>query len=332
MLAKLKKLLIEPTQFKFILILALSMSCVSSCSSSRNLPDESTNFVTETIQHEGVTRTYHIYFPKNFTTTKASPMALALHGGGGMGLKFEQHATAGTLTAAAEKRGVVLVFPEGIDKRWNSGRKEIFNGAKRYDDVGFLAALIDKMIGEYGIDASRVYATGISNGGFMSIRLALDLSEKISAVAPVTAQISVINEDKRPKQPVSFMLINGTKDPLVPYNGGHIRLFKFGRSRGRIVSTQSTINRFRNFNQCTNRAEKELINTFSNDKTQVEIIKYSECNDDSEVVLIKVIGGGHTWPGGVQYLPAKKVGVVSKEINASELILDFFLKHKKSDI
>lgn len=292
------------------------------------------NFVqnkTETIQHEGVERIYHIYFPKNFNKKKSAPMVLALHGGGGMGSKFEEQVSGGTLTAAAEERGVVLVFPEGIKKRWNAGRPEVFNGKKMYDDFGFISNLIDKMIRTYNIDEKRVYVTGISNGGFMSVRLALDLSQKIAAVAPVTAQISKANKDKHPDFPISIMIINGTADRLVPYKGGHVRPFRFGRSKGIILSTQKTIKMFSYFNKCNKGAELQILaDKVPDDGTKVEIVKYSECEDKSEVVLVKVIGGGHTWPSGVQYLAPRMIGVVSKEINASEMILDFFLSHSKN--
>jgi len=285
---------------------------------------------TETIQYEGIDRTYHIQFPKNFNTNNPAPMVLALHGGGGMGSTFEEQVSAGTLTAAADERGVVLVFPEGIKKRWNSGRTEIFNKEKMYDDVGFISLIIDEMITKHGIDSERIYATGISNGGFMSLRLALELSNKIAAVAPVTAQMPKINELKRPEFPISIMIINGAADRLVPYKGGHVRPFRFGRSKGVILSTQKTIKMFSDFNKCTSPADFQLLpDKAPNDGTEVEIVKYSACEDETEIVLVKVIGGGHTWPSGVQYLAPRMVGVVSKEINASELILDFFLRHKR---
>lgn len=285
---------------------------------------------TKTLVHQGKERTYHIYLPENFDKVKSLPMVLALHGGGGEGSKFEKHTTNGTLTVEADKRNLVLVFPEGIGKAWNDGRKEIFRKKKSYDDVGFISKVIDKMIADYNIDAKRVYATGISNGGFMSIRLALELSEKIAAVAPVTAQVSQAMAKLQPAQTVSFMMLNGTKDPLVPYNGGDVKIFKFGRSRGKVLSTGKTIEIFKNFNSCEQEVIVEkLPDKAPYDKTVVEIHEYKKCKNNSEVVLVKVIGGGHTWPGGKQYLRPKRVGVVSKEINASALILNFFLKHSR---
>ena len=256
-------------------------------------------------------------------------MVLALHGGGGKGRKFDQAATKGTLTAAADKRGIVLVFPEGVKKQWCDGRTEIIKH-KCHDDVGFISRIIDAMVAEYGIDAGRVYATGISNGGFMSVRLAMDLSDKITAIAPVTAQISKALKDKSPKRPISVMFVNGTRDPLVPFRGGQIRIFKYGRGRGEILSTKAWIERFHRYNGCPKSSKKDKIPDWDpDDGAIVETETYSGCKEDTEVALVKVIGGGHTWPGGKQYLSPKMVGAVCRDINASEMILDFFLRHSR---
>lgn len=284
--------------------------------------------LTQTLHHEGIERTYHIHLPPGFSKDKPAPLVFALHGGGGEGRRFDKSTTQGTLTTAADKRGVVLVFPEGINKQWCDGRTEMLETKKTYDDVGFISKTIDTLVKNYGIDPKRVYATGISNGGFMSVRLAMDLSEKIAAVAPVAAQISKALKDKSPKLPISIMIINGTKDPLVPFGGGHIRLFRFGRSRGEILSTGSSVEHFRRHNGCGKTPEKrKLPDKDPDDGTNVEIEKYTGGRDGTEVILVKVIGGGHTWPGGKQYLKPRFVGAVCRDINASEIILDFFQRH-----
>ena len=283
---------------------------------------------TKTLYHEGIERTYHISLPQGFNKNKPSPLVLALHGGGGEGRKFDQ-TTQGTITAAAHQRGVVLVFPEGVNKHWSDGRTMGFK-KETYDDAGFISKIIDTMVRDYGIDPRRVYATGISNGGFMSVRLAMELSEKIAAVAPVTAQLSKPLKDRTPKLPISVMIVNGTKDPLVPFEGGHVRLFRFGRSRGEILSTAATVEHFRRHNCCDKTPKKSrLPDKDPNDGTTVEVEKYAGCKNGAEVILVKVIGGGHTWPGGVQYLKPRIIGAVCRDINASELILDFFLRHSR---
>ncbi|MDB2463121.1 alpha/beta hydrolase-fold protein [Algibacter sp.] len=327
---------IETERIWVFMMLPFFLLLMSSCSekdvnSTSDSKDKLGAFNSKTIQHDGVERTYHMYLPTNFDTSNATPLVLALHGGGGTGSNFEAIVSAGTLTTAAESRGMILLMPDGIDKRWNDGRPEIFGSDPMYNDVDFIATIIDVMIQDYGVDANRVYVTGISNGGLMSMRLAMGLSNKIAAIAPVTAQITEAIQDEVPELPMPIMLVNGTDDALVPYFGGCILgPFVEDCTRGEVLSTDETINKFVGFNQCENTSETEpIIDTDTTDNTSVEITRYTDCEQDTEVVLVKVIGGGHTWPNGAQYLPVSLVGRVSQEINASEMILDFFLRHSR---
>ncbi len=317
---------------RVLLIIPFLLLFMNSCSKD-SLEDKLGEYNARCIKHEGIERTYHMYLPNNFNKANSTPLVLALHGGGGSGLQFEQQAAAGTLSAAAEERGVIVIAPDGIDKRWNDGRTEHFGTDPMYDDLGFISAIINLMVEEYNVDPSRVYATGISNGGFMSFRLAADLSDRIAAIAPVTAQISEANENLVPEFPISVMIINGDLDPLVPYNGGCINnLFNIDECRGVVLSTEESIQKFIGYNQCSLPGVTDaIIDELPNDGTSVEVTRYSNCAENSEVVLVKVIGGGHTWPQGIKLpLVGDRLGLVSKEINASEMILDFFLNHRKN--
>jgi len=117
-----------------MLLIGVSLLLGLSACSVDNEPDPSSDnlgeYNTKTIQHDGGERTYHVYLPKNFDKSNLTPMVLALHGGGGTGANFEEVVSAGTLTTAAESRGMILVMPEGLDRRWNSGRPEIFDGER----------------------------------------------------------------------------------------------------------------------------------------------------------------------------------------------------------
>lgn len=308
----------------------LCVGCQASSVTPPNSKIHSAKSLTERVRHEGIQRTYHIYLPEGFNQQKSLPLVLALHGGGGTGRQFDQALSQGQFKAIANQRGVILVFPDGMNRQWSDGRTQHLKRNKSYDDVGFISKVIDRMIDGYGVDSQRVYVTGISNGGFMSVRLALDLSDKITAISPVTAQLPLALQHKTSNQPISVMIINGTEDPIVPYQGGHVRLFKFGRSRGEILSTADTIEHFRLRNNCHAKPKKTLLpNKDPNDDTRVEMKQYTGCADQTEVTLVKVIGGGHTWPGGAQYLKPKLIGRVSKDINASAMIIDFFLKHSR---
>ena len=125
-------------------------------------------------------------------------------------------------------------------------------------------------------------------------------------------------------------MINGTKDPLVPYAGGDIRLFNMPRSRGVILSTAETIERFRTHNGCRKKpVVTEVPDSCRDDGSRVMVKRYSDGQQGTSVVLVKVIGGGHTWPGGTQYLPVRRIGPVCRDFEASEMILDFFLAHPR---
>ena len=287
----------------------------------------------ETIEYDGIERTYFVYLPPDFSKDAGHPLLIVLHGGGGRAETIDG-ATNNTLSIVAAERGVVMIAPQGVNKQWNDGREEVFRGwhkrRLRQDDVGFISLLIDTMQRLYGIDSRRVYATGISNGGFMSIRLAMDLSHKIAAVAPVTAQISEALRGRYPDQPISIMIINGTADPLVPYDGGFVRVFKFTRHRGKILSTKQTIEIFCRHNGCNQQPEiRKIPDNDPNDGASATEYYYTNGKKNTEVVLVRVDGGGHTWPGGTQYLSKKFIGGVCNDFNASEMILDFLLRHSR---
>ncbi len=284
---------------------------------------------TETLEHDGETRTYHIHLPPAFDAKARHPLALVLHGGGGSGKQFAR-AAGPSLKRAGDARGFVLVFPDGLQRQWSDGRTEhLKDGAN--DDVGFLSKVIDRMVDGFGVDPDRVYSTGISNGGFMSIRLGLDLTAKLAAIAPVTAQITMPLKERSPTRPIAVMIVNGTKDPIVPYDGGHVRLFKRGRSRGEILSTAATVERFVRANRCgPEPTVRELPDKNRFDDARARVLTYAGGVANTEVVLVEVIGGGHTWPGGRGYLPKRVVGAVCRDFSASAMIFDFFLRHRRA--
>jgi polyhydroxybutyrate depolymerase len=178
---------------------------------------------------------------------------------------------------------------------------------------------------EYGIDTTRIFVTGISNGGIFSLFLAYKLSHKILAIAPVTANIPEnISGEYNPGYPVSMMLINGTSDPLIKYEGGDVG-FKKGGNRGRTISTDETIKTFISQFKCESVPEIDTIPDLdkTDDCTSVKYT-YNGCTGKTAVVLIKIINGGHTWPGGSHYLPVAIIGNVCNDFSASEYIWNFF--------
>src|SRR5262249_51070220 len=140
-------------------------------------------------------RTYVLHLPRDREPSKPAPLVIAMHGGSGTGEGFPRLTHHG-FDDLADRDGWIVVYPDGIGKNWNDGRKVERSEAykKNIDDVGFISALIDELTSNHAVDRKRVYATGISNGGFMSQRLARDLSSKIAAIAPVAANLHVAED------------------------------------------------------------------------------------------------------------------------------------------
>ncbi|THB64500.1 MAG: esterase, partial [Desulfovibrio sp.] len=174
----------------------------------------------DTLVHDSVTREYYVHLPTQHFSGSPPPLVIVLHGGGGTAEAMDRQKDY-EFSEKADQLGWILVFPQGVDKQWNDGRVDL-NRDVSLDDVGFISALIDKCLARYGADPSRVYVAGMSNGGMMTLRLAIDLSHRLAAAAAVTANLPVILETAQPVQPIPLMLINGTDDPVVPYYGGMV--------------------------------------------------------------------------------------------------------------
>ena len=278
----------------------------------------------------GLDRTYLIHVPNSYDKTKPMPLLIVLHGGGGTGEGMVKLTLRG-FNRLSEKEGFIVVYPDGIEKHWNDGRENVSYRAhrERIDDVGFIAALIDVLAKQYSIDLNRVYATGISNGAMMSFRLGCELSEKITAIAPVAGSMpESLPARCLPSRPVPVLMISNTDDRLVPWGGGDIR---FGRKTfGRALSVPETVKYWINHNQCSSSAAISMEpDRDPQDGTRVRKEWYNQCRESSEVILYAIEGGGHTWPGGDQYLPQWIIGKTNRDIDANEVIWDFFKKHAR---
>jgi polyhydroxybutyrate depolymerase len=169
----------------------------------------------------------------------------------------------------------------------------------------------------------------MSNGAIMSYRLACELSDKIAAIAPVAGNIPQnILMKCSPSRPVSVLAINGTKDPLVPFNGGDVT-GPFGQKKlGKVLSVQESVRFWVKYNNCSATPVVTYEpNRDTEDGTLVRKEAYTNGRNDTEVVLLIIENGGHTWPGGYQYLGKGIVGKTSYDINADEIIWKFFEQH-----
>ncbi len=283
----------------------------------------------QSLAHAGRARTYIVHLP-SATRDTPLPLVIVLHGGGGTGAGM-QTLTRGGWNALADREGFVVVYPDGIEKQWNDGRQLAQARAMRenVDDVGFLAALIDDLARTLNVDRRRVYATGISNGGMMSQRLACELSDQIAAIGVVAATMSEnLCATCKPSRSISVLLMPGVNDPLVPYQGGEIGLGKIKRGNG--LSVADTVKFWAVHNQCADSPRGVPVpDKEPQDGTRVRQEIYAPCHAGSEVILFAIEGGGHTWPSGQQYLPEAIVGKTSRDIDANQVLWDFFKRHAR---
>jgi polyhydroxybutyrate depolymerase len=276
-------------------------------------------------------RTFRLFVPANLPKDKKIPLVFVFHGGGGDGLKTERLTK---FSRVAEREKFIVVYPEGVDKNWNDGResRNIPAQKQNVDDIAFVQAMIESLSKEYRIDEKRIFATGISNGGIFSHYVGVNLSDKFAAIAPVAGGIAdPFYKNAQPKKPVSVFILQGTDDPLVPYNGGVVAA-RISAGRGRIASTDEAIRFWTSVDQTSKEPLKgTLADIDKNDGCTVETFLWKGGKDGTEVKLYKQNGAGHTWPGSYQYLPKFLIGNVCRDFDATEEIWNFFKEHPKRD-
>lgn len=186
------------------------------------------------------------------------------------------------------------------------------------DDIAFFNRMLDQMSTKFSVDSSRIYAAGLSEGGFMSLRVGCALSDRIAAVAALGAAMPKTMICV-PTRPVPLVMINGTSDPVVPYGGGteHNRNL-------RVISVEDTAKAWARIDRCAEKPDKSKLSAQAKGGMETKVDTYSGCQQDAQVVLYSVKGAGNTWPGGEQYEAEKTIGKTSQDLNADEVIWKFF--------
>jgi polyhydroxybutyrate depolymerase len=276
----------------------------------------------ESLTFDGVKRTYRIYLPSHLA--RPAPVVLMLHGGGGSG-SGQELVSQGGFNRIADREGILILYPDGVGRNWNDGRSNVKSEAtsENVDDVGFLKALVAEIGYKHAIDRQRVFVTGMSNGGFMSFRLACDAADVFRAAAPVVAGLSVdLGPRCKPAKPVSISIMNGTEDPLVPWQGGDVKVLWM--KRGATWSATQTYEKWIELDGCHLRFDEPEMNKVPDDETSLLRHRAVDCSAGTEVRLYEIRGGGHNWPGGATYLGESMVGRVTREFDANEEIWSFF--------
>ncbi len=243
-------------------------------------------------------RRYHVFAPPR-SATETRPLVVLLHGNGGnadqlIGRDGKTAPFKRWLDLASRERLFLLIpdgtEPAGGERGWNDCRGDARTNPTA-DDVGFIVSLLDDLTPQ-GVDRARVFVNGISNGGHLALRLAIERGELFRAVAPVVASMPASSECPPPTRPVSVLFINGTRDPIMPFDGGVVAT---GTSRGTVLSTRAAMDLWRQVNGVTDaEVERALPDSFPTDRCTVAEV--SSRTGWPTVKLLRVDEGGHTEP------------------------------------
>ncbi len=259
--------------------------------------------------HDGLQRSGLVYIPQQEPPAGGWPVVFVLHG-------FTQTAQGimgySGMNSVAEEENFIACYPNGINFSWNVG----FTAAAT-DDVNFIETLIDSLSAVWLINPQRVYACGMSNGGFMSYRLACELDNKIAAIASVTGSMTAATfSNCGPARAVPVLEIHGTADAIVPYAG----------SNG-ILPIPEVLQFWRNHNGCPTAATISNLPDIVSEGSYVEKQLYVPCNGGSSLEHLRIVGGGHTWPGSTG---VSGIGNTNRDISASREIWRFFSQYDLS--
>lgn len=271
------------------------------------------------LEIEGRSRSYHLHVPAGHDPSVPAALVVALHGGGGNGANLQAHVG---LDAIADREGFLVVYPDGSGRlgefllTWNSGNCCGHALDQQIDDVEYTRALVESLSTLYSIDPKRVYATGMSNGGMMSYRLACEASDLFAAVAPVAGALNV---DCEPSEPVSILAVHGMDDQHVLFEGGVPAVSADTHER-----TDRSVHYAMTFWAARDSCSLKLIREQA-DSVIHEV--YPDCRAGLGVELLAVKGGTHAWPGASKFSP--QGDEPSQALDASEAIWRFFEAHPK---
>jgi polyhydroxybutyrate depolymerase len=299
----------------------------------------------EIVKVNGFSRTMVIHLPRGYDSKKHYPVVLVLHGTGADPAVMERITR---FNRAADQNGFIVVYPTAKDGRWTVAENDTVRGIGGFGrhggmagvpeprrDVGvggnpvpdslYFNELLDQVEREYSVDESRIFATGLSDGGIMDFRLGCELAGRIAAIAPVAATFPATIQERCANwfwRSVPILMIDGTADPVVPYNG------RLSYNSGHfLLSAKDSVKAWAKMDGCGDKPQKSDIPPKGSNGLQTRIDTYAECKDGAEAILYSVEKGGHAWPGGEQYMPEEIIGRTSDDFDATAVIWKFFAAH-----
>ncbi len=321
-----------------LLLFLIFVGALSTHAKSSPNPGASTTKTIASLDINGTTRWFSLFLP----TQPASPppIVVVLHGGGqSMHSIFGPNA-GGTSAwpVLAEKHGFLLLAPNGVDagsgdtngdsQNWNDFRTSSFRGKSEADDVTFINMLVDHVATVHGADRSRIYLTGASNGGMMTHRLLVETPERYAAAATFIAALPDGVTLPPPTRPTPLMMINGTRDPLVNWNGGEVRLLG-ARGRGRVMSAHDTLAWWIAANRAGPATAQDILPDLDpKDGCRIYSTLHPAAEGGAPVLFLKVEGVGHALPSRHFRLPDTRIvrryiGPVCRDAEGAELAWQF---------
>jgi polyhydroxybutyrate depolymerase len=276
------------------------------------------------LQHDGRLRTWIAYLPAQLAPRTA--LVIVLHASMGSGQKARLD-FGYDFDLLADRHGFIAVYPQGYEGEWNDPKVLAPDPAKRenIDDVGFLQALVERLVKDHDADSTRVYVAGVSNGGSMVLRLALQTPEFARAYAVVSASVPTPeNMAVTPSgRAVSILFMNGTDDPINPWDGGDVVLWPVLLNRGPVLSVRESVDYFRGLARLEGEPEvTRLPDSDPGDGSTVERSSWSEPGKRS-VTQVVIVGGGHVAPHPAKH-GMRLLGHTNRNIHAADEIWAFF--------
>lgn len=314
-----------------LFVIALSIMAGAGCKSESTGPEPDPIVVSGDFDRQlrsgGIDRTYTLHVPASYEPGDPLPLVIAIHGVPSNGREM-QAITAFDLFA--DRRSFVVAYPNAAIDDWNTGCIQCFSAAvdRNIDDVRFVRDMIRQIRADLDIDDRRIYVAGFSNGALFTHRLACETTDIVTAFASVGA--TMIAEHSvppcNPSRAAPIVFIHGTSDRAFPEIGR-----RFGRDELdlRALSIDETVLTWANRNHCQGAMITSDLPDLFDDGTTVQRKEHSNCEAGAQVVYYRITNGGHTWPGSPVAF-AKQLGVKSLDLDASQVIADFFLNHRRN--
>jgi polyhydroxybutyrate depolymerase len=317
----------------------------------------------EKVTVDDVSRTFTVHLPKGYDAQQHYPVVILLHGRNQDADDMARLTHFNQLVA--DKDGIIAVYPNAARGQWNIGvrpeqpsmgmgrsggghRGGWGGGGGGYpgggggypgggrrggqtpddtktkpepaDDVAFLNEMLDQLALKYSVDTHRIYAAGLGEGGFMALRAGCSIADRVAAVVAVSAALPK-TMICLPSRPVPALFMAGTDDPIVPDNGGTYKPGQF-----HVLSAEDSAKAWAKFDRCGEKPAQDKLPSEKGGK-DIKTFTFGGCQDNAQVVLYSIKGGGNTWPGGEQYLSEKEVGKTS-DFKANEVIWNFLSTRK----